>query len=87
MTYKQRLAIFCYWADFYTEYGQVIAFYQMANRCGFDSDSSKFRPIKTEREIAIEAAVDVMRSNGMDTFNNLAIALHNAGLLRSKNES
>lgn len=51
----------------------------------------QFRPIKTERELAVDLVVDIYHNNEdigqIDEVIELAKALFDAGLLRSKNES
>jgi hypothetical protein len=47
-------------------------------------DARQFRPIKSEREKAIDAAVAVMQETSNATFTDMAEALYKAGLLRAK---
>ena len=59
--------------------GQSCAFYQMDNCWGFDERPSKFRPIKTERDIAIEDMAIIMNDNTNSTFTEIAGLLYDAG--------
>lgn len=74
------------------EAGNTCAVYQMYNSWGFDSNHERYRPIKTEREIAIEdlkktvvySSESILSLSGT-AAKQIATALYDAGY--RKNES
>ncbi len=59
-----------------------VAFWQASHDCGCYYTPTRFRPIKTDKEKAIEAAQQAIASAHLVVWNDTLLALYDAGLLR-----